>query len=109
MLPRSTIRTPPGPAPGSSSLWRPLLALVLSGTLLTAPAYAANPVTPGNFRGLGFDQCEAPSQSAMSTWIKKSPFRAAGIYISGASRACQRQSNLNADLGAQPARRRAGT
>ena len=32
----------------------------------------------------------------MSTWIKKSPFRAAGIYISGASRACQRQSNLNA-------------
>ena len=60
------------------------------------PAYAANPVTPGNFRGLGFDQCEAPSQSAMSTWIKRSPFRAAGIYISGASRACQRQSNLNA-------------
>ncbi len=66
------------------------------GTLLSAPAYAANPVTPGNFTGLGFDQCEAPSQSAMSTWIKKSPFRAAGIYISGASRACKRQSNLNA-------------
>ena len=64
--------------------------------MLSAPAHAANPVTPGNFRGLGFDQCEAPSQSAMSTWIKKSPFRAAGIYISGASRACQRQSNLNA-------------
>jgi hypothetical protein len=68
------------------------LATVLPG----APAYAANPVTPGNFRGLGFDQCEAPSQSAMSTWIKKSPFRAAGIYISGNSRACRRQSNLTA-------------
>ena len=25
----------------------------------------------------------------MSTWIKKSPFRAAGIYISGDSRACR--------------------
>ena len=72
------------------------LALVVSGTVLSVPAYAANPVTPGNFRGLGFDQCEAPSQSAMSTWIKRSPFRAAGIYISGASRACQRQSNLTA-------------
>ena len=72
------------------------LALTLAGTVLSAPAYAANPVTPGDFRGLGFDQCEAPSQSAMSTWIRKSPFRAAGIYISGASRACQRQSNLNA-------------
>ncbi len=72
------------------------LALVVSGTVLSVPAYAANPVTPGNYRGLGFDQCEAPSQSAMSTWIKKSPFRAAGIYISGASRACQRQSNLTA-------------
>ena len=28
--------------------------------LLSAPAYAANPVTPGTYRGLGFDQCEAP-------------------------------------------------
>ena len=67
------------------------LALTLAGTVLSAPAYAANPVTPGNFRGLGFDQCEAPSQTAMSTWIRKSPFRAAGIYISGASRGCKRQ------------------
>ena len=70
------------------------LALVVSGTVLSVPAYAANPVTPGNYRGLGFDQCEAPSQSAMSTWIKKSPFRAAGIYISGASRGCPHQPNL---------------
>ncbi|MEO5652604.1 MAG: glycoside hydrolase domain-containing protein [Marmoricola sp.] len=71
-------------------------ATALALTPLTTPAYAANPVTPGNFTGLGFDQCEAPSQSAMSTWIKKSPFRAAGIYISGDSRACQRQANLTA-------------
>ncbi len=70
------------------------LALTLSGTLLSTSAYAANPVTPGNFRGLGFDQCEAPSQRAMSAWIRRSPYRAAGIYISGDSRGCQRQSNL---------------
>ena len=96
MLPRSTIRNHSRTRSWLVLPLATLLALVLSGTLLTTPAHAANPVTPGNFRGLGFDQCEAPSQSAMSTWIKKSPFRAAGIYISGASRACQRQSNLNA-------------
>ncbi len=70
------------------------LSLPLSGGLLSAPAYAANPVTPGNYRGLGFDQCEAPSQAAMSAWRRSSPYRAAGIYISGDSRACQRQTNL---------------
>jgi peptidoglycan hydrolase-like protein with peptidoglycan-binding domain len=97
MLPRSTSRN--YRSRSRSWLVVPLataLALVLSGSMLSTPAYAANPVTPGTFRGLGFDQCEAPSQSAMSTWIKKSPFRAAGIYISGASRGCQRQSNLSA-------------
>ena len=70
------------------------LAVALLGTRSSAPAYAANPVTPGTFKGLGFDQCAAPSQSAMSAWIKHSPFRAAGIYISGNSRACRTQTNL---------------
>jgi hypothetical protein len=97
MLPRSTFRNDRSRT--RSWLVLPLaaaFALLVSGTLLSTPAYAANPVTPGNYRGLGFDQCEAPSQSAMSTWIKKSPFGAAGIYISGASRGCTRQSNLSA-------------
>ncbi len=70
------------------------LTLALSFAALSAPAYAANPVTPGNYTGLGFDQCEAPSQSAMSAWRTSSPYRAAGIYISGDSRACRRQTNL---------------
>src|SRR3954453_2090531 len=77
-----------------------LLAATLVATCLfalpSAPAFAANPVTPGNFTGYGFDQCEAPSQSAMSTWIKSSNYRAAGIYISGNSRACRGQKNLTA-------------
>jgi peptidoglycan hydrolase-like protein with peptidoglycan-binding domain len=97
MLPRSTFRS----TVTATRTWLvgalvSALVLTLSGTLLSAPAYAANPVTPGNYRGLGFDQCEAPSQAAMSAWVKRSPFRAAGIYISGNSRGCRRQSNLSA-------------
>ena len=44
----------------------------------------------------------------MSAWIKKSPFRAAGIYISGELPGLPRPDQPDADLGAQPARRRAG-
>lgn len=97
MPPRTSVRPPRRRARAGLVLsLGTTLALVLSGLVASPPAYAANPVTPGNYTGLGFDQCEAPSASAMSTWIKKSPFRAAGIYISGASRACQRQTNLTA-------------
>jgi peptidoglycan hydrolase-like protein with peptidoglycan-binding domain len=97
MLPRSSFRsTVTASRPWLAGGFVTAIVLALAGTLLSVPAYAANPVTPGNFRGLGFDQCEAPSQAAMSTWIKKSPYRAAGIYISGNSRACRRQSNLSA-------------
>lgn len=69
-----------------------LVALTLLGPL--APAEADNPVTPGNFTGYGFDQCNAPSQSMMDTWLRSSPFLAVGIYISGDSRACREQANL---------------
>ncbi len=55
---------------------------------------APNPVTPGNFTGYGFDQCLAPTQKAMNVWMNSSPFLAAGIYISGKSRACRSQPNL---------------
>ena len=73
-------------------------SLTLSGSvglLAGSPAYAAgNPVTPGNVTGLGFDQCNAPSQSSMTAWRAASPYRAVGIYISGNSRACRAQPNL---------------
>ncbi len=60
-----------------------------------APAAAArNPVTPGIFRGYGFDQCLAPTQAKMNRWLQHSPFLAVGIYISGDSRACRYQPNL---------------
>jgi hypothetical protein len=86
---------------------RPLLAALSLGALVTSasivgvtagvPAGSAatgNVVTPGNFRGYGFDQCLAPTQKAMDKWLHHSPFLAVGIYISGASRACRSQPNL---------------
>src|SRR5690349_15645607 len=83
---------------------RPLLASValvmvgsIAGVTAGVPAGTAatgNVVTPGNFRGFGFDQCLAPTQKAMDTWLRHSPFFAVGIYISGASRACRDQPNL---------------
>ena len=70
-------------------------ALVGAGmALATAPARAENRVTPGDFTGYGFDQCLAPSQSKMDTWMEYSPFSSVGIYISGDSRACRSQPNL---------------
>ena len=71
-------------------------AALLTGlaVLSAPPAQAANPATPGSFTGYGFDQCVAPTQSAMNAWLNSSPFWAVGIYISGDSRGCRSQPNL---------------
>ena len=71
-----------------------VLAVTVSGLLLAAPAEAGNRVTPGNFTGYGFDQCNAPSQTAMDAWLTSSPYFAVGIYIAGKSRYCKEQPNL---------------
>jgi hypothetical protein len=76
-----------------------VLVLTIAVLGAFAPAQAAavsqgNRVTPGDFTGYGFDQCNAPSQSMMNAWLKNSPFWAVGIYISGDSRACREQANL---------------
>lgn len=47
------------------------------------------------FTGLGFDACTAPSSRSMAAW-EDSPYRAVGVYIGGANRACS-QPNLTAD------------
>jgi peptidoglycan hydrolase-like protein with peptidoglycan-binding domain len=70
------------------------LAATVGLTASTSTATTPNPITPGNMVGYGFDQCEAPSQTAMTTWLKYSPFRAVGIYMSGSLRYCQAQTNL---------------
>jgi peptidoglycan hydrolase-like protein with peptidoglycan-binding domain len=61
-----------------------------------AKAKKVNVVTPGDFTGYGFDQCQAPSQAKMNVWMRTSPFQAVGIYIDGDSRACRKQTYLNA-------------
>jgi peptidoglycan hydrolase-like protein with peptidoglycan-binding domain len=70
------------------------LAATLGLTASTSMATSPNPITPGNMVGYGFDQCEAPSQAAMTRWLQYSPFRAVGIYMSGSLRFCQAQTNL---------------
>ncbi|WP_121254577.1 glycoside hydrolase domain-containing protein [Nocardioides ferulae] len=93
-------------------LTRPLRALAAAGLTATLALTASGPagataetsekprdttavVTPGDFTGYGFDQCLAPTQKAMNTWLKYSPFLSVGIYISGDSRACRDQPNLS--------------
>ena len=46
----------------------------------------------GQYTGLGFDACTAPSKGAMSAW-GRSPYRAIGVYIGGLNRGCS-QPNL---------------
>ncbi len=67
---------------------------VPAGPAPVAKQLFTNPVTPGSYTGLGFDQCHAPDQAKMDAWLEASPFRAVGIYISGASRGCRDQPNL---------------
>lgn len=51
------------------------------------------PAAVASYHGLGFDACAAPSASYMRAWRRHSPYRAIGIYIGGADRACA-QANL---------------
>jgi hypothetical protein len=52
------------------------------------------PVAGGSdeYTGLGFDACAAPSARTMAAWAS-SPYRAIGVYVGGANRACS-QPNL---------------
>lgn len=90
-----------GSGAGSPSASGPVVsAAAAPGSAASAPGGQArkakrqNVVTPGNFTGYGFDQCQTPSQATMDTWLQSSPFLAVGIYIDGASRFCRDQPNL---------------
>jgi hypothetical protein len=61
----------------------------------SAPRRVATASAGGSvFTGLGFDACAAPSLRSMAAWVD-SPYRAIGVYIGGANRACS-QPNLTA-------------
>jgi len=72
-----------------------LLTAVAGLAVVAAPAEAANRVTPGNFTGYGFDQCETQSQEVMDAWLTSSPYWAVGIYIAGENRHCGDDRQLN--------------
>ena len=58
------------------------------------------------FTGYAFDACNAPKPESLTAWLA-SPYRALGIYIGGANRACA-NTQLSPDLGRRSRRRRAG-
>jgi hypothetical protein len=71
---------------------------VVSASVHGAVSVAGAGATPGvvttTYAGLGFETCSAPTLSSMSAWLS-SPYRAVGIYIGGANRACP-DGNLSA-------------
>jgi hypothetical protein len=62
------------------------LALVLVAGGSAAPS-GASAGKAAAFTGFAFDACSAPSADALDAWLG-SPYRALGIYIGGANRAC---------------------
>ena len=72
------------------------LAAVLVAALALATGGGAATQAPGAtvFTGYGFDACTAPSSQALAAWTV-SPYRAVGIYLGGANRACG-DGNLSA-------------
>lgn len=74
-------------------LVEPRSAAGRSSLLPRAQSSAATRARSGTiFTGLGFDACSTPSARSMTAW-KTSPYRAIGVYIGGANRACS-QPNL---------------
>ncbi len=102
-------RVPAGrPAQAGPELRRTGLRRTAAGTAAAAPArprtaLADLPTSVTAWRGLGFDSCAAPSAGYMRAWRKHSPYRAVGIYIGGADRACA-QPNLTASWVGRQAR-----
>ncbi|GAB2762562.1 hypothetical protein GCM10027020_13520 [Nocardioides salsibiostraticola] len=91
-----TALNPPVSAAATAGQASAAAALAPMSAAVAPAAAAENPVTPGNITGYGFDQCETQNQKTMNKWMQHSPFLAVGIYISGDSRACRTQSNLDA-------------
>jgi hypothetical protein len=74
----------------------PIAAIVVAALLVGPSGGAAAPqaARAGIFTGYGFESCTAPSLAALKAW-NASPYRAVGIYLGGANRACA-DGNLTA-------------
>jgi Domain of unknown function (DUF1906) len=68
-------------------------SLALSARRVASTSGPDLPANVTSYHGLGFDSCTAPSTAYMRAWRRRSPYRAIGVYIGGADRACA-QPNL---------------
>ena len=72
---------------------RGVFLAMLAALAVAVPGSASRQaVRAGVFTGYGFDACSAPGVSTLQAWAA-SPYRALGVYIGGANRACA-QPNL---------------
>ena len=72
---------------------RGVFLAALAALAVAVPGSASQQaVRAGVFTGYGFDACAAPAVSTLQAW-SASPYRALGVYIGGANRACA-QPNL---------------
>ena len=62
---------------------------------LAACVPASPPPPPGQYVGLGFDTCGAPSVGTMDAWTS-SPYHSIGVYIGGQNAACPPGNTLTA-------------
>ncbi len=90
------------PAPEPLRARAPLTRLLPGQAPPAAAPPAVLPAGVTNEAGLGFDACAAPGPATMRAWLRRSPYRAVGIYIGGADRACA-QPNLTAGWVSQQA------
>src|SRR6188472_4652886 len=85
-------------------------AILVNPSVRARPAAHASAVAPpapvaggsDEYTGLGFDACAAPSARTMSAWAS-SPYRAIGVYIGGANRACSQPNLTSTWVGEQVA------
>jgi hypothetical protein len=82
-----------GPAPVPSTAFTAVLTSLMLPAETETTAATALSAKVANYKGLGFDACTAPSAAYMSTWRRRSPYRAVGVYIGGSDEACA-QPNL---------------
>jgi Tol biopolymer transport system component len=86
------VSAPTAPPPVDSLSGDPSVAT--TAPLVQRAASSAGTTTASGYVGPGFDACTAPALSSMQAWLS-SPFRAIGVYVGGANRACS-QANLSA-------------
>jgi hypothetical protein len=83
----------PAPVPVPVSAPGPRKPPAVTGAVRHRVPAPPLPPTIVDYSGLGFDLCAAPSRADLTAWLRRSRYRAIGIYIGGADLTCP-QRNL---------------